>query len=233
MDIKKIAIITFLLIFLLFSSQQVCADELIDAQGYFSWLNGDGTWNDWVNCTKESEEQLYSLELSIGQPIKCKVNIVVHDNCTLSFRLNEPGETNAFDVISGADHDKSIIVKENGICVTDTHLFDVLIPETKVEYTWFLKANNNWTGGHAPVRVYIQADFKGTPDGLIPRDAPERSGSIGFANPYILNDKWCGPGIDDIVSSIESQQFKVPGFETFIVVCALMLFSISKKSYKN
>ncbi|MEA2055498.1 MAG: hypothetical protein U9O49_01545, partial [Candidatus Thermoplasmatota archaeon] len=113
------------------------------------------------------------------------------------------------------------------------YLFDVLKPETKVEYTWFLKANNNWTDGHAPARVYVQADFKGTPDGLIPIDAPERSGFIGFANPYISNDKWRGPNINDVVSSTNSQQFKVPGFEIFIIICALMLFNISKKLYKN
>jgi sarcinarray family protein len=220
MKIKPLTIFGIITLVTLLLFPIVSSDEKIDASAFFSWMQEDGTWHDWVNSTKENEDILYNLSLKIGQPVKCKVNIVIHENCTISFYLYEPGITKAFDVIYGVKHEESLSIDIEGNCVAGLYKYNVLNPGTTIEYTWVLMPNNNWTNGHAPVNAFVQANFKGD----------TVKGSTGFANPYILNEKWDGPSIDTMNGDFSNENNNnSTGFKIIIVVLAATLVLMFKR----
>ena len=133
------------------------------------------------------------------------------------------GITKAFDVISGVKHEESLSTDKEGNCAAGLYKYNVLNPETTIEYTWVLMPNNNWTNGHAPINAFVQANFKGD----------TVKGSTGFANPYILNEKWDGPSIDIINDDFSNENINnSPGFELILVVCAIAMIIFWKRKKK-
>lgn len=193
------------------------ADEKIDVCGYFTWMGEDGSWHEWVNCSDEKNQDFLNLlSLKVGQPVKCKIKIMPHEKCTISFDLYEPGFTNAFDVLSGSSHKQSVAVMDDGSCKTGITTYDIVPSETECEYTWILKTNGNWTSGNAPLKAYWLGNFY---------QYAERSGWINFVNAYIINENWTGP--EASIESIQDQN--APGFELFLIILTIVALVTFKK----
>ncbi len=224
---KFVMLIIFLLLItvqLLFVFQtQAYTDEYVDVQLFFTWMDEDGSWHQWVDVTSEYYTEK---NLNVNQTIKCKIHIVPHIKSAVSFRINEPG-TNTFQVLEGNQHDKSVVNTS-------------VEPNTSIEYTWVLKTTNRWIGGRTPINIYWQVTlFEVNDDGYAEvTDTVSRTQT--FANPYIENEEWTGPsyisGDDDddtgIINTNENNNTSTPGFESiFLFLAVICIFFIRK--YKS
>ena len=223
-------ILVMSILFPISSEATTYSGEWADVWFYFSWMEEDGSWHEWVEITDENESILYSnLYLKVGQPVKCKIKAITHIECVMSFTIYEPGVTKAFDVVEGNNHDETIRygVDEGGIPFW-------LDTETKKEYTWILQTNDNWTGGRAPLNGFCQVNDQYTTTDNLKID-------LSFANPYIENEQWTGPsytpdnnngdGDSNGNGNNNNNDSSTPGFELAFVFIAFLavVFSLRKK----
>ncbi len=206
--IKKTLFLTVVLFSLIFLSINVSAEENVDVQAWFTWMQDNGKWHDWVECTNWSnvKDVLGSdaLTLKIGQPVKCKFNIVLHIYCAVDFFIMETGVTNAYNVLEGNKQEQTVS-------------YSPVYPGTEIYYNWTLTPNGNWTGT-GPINLYWQ---------VTDSNANEVSGYIVFANPMIINEQWQNSDSGDSSGSSENN---TPGFEfIFVLLAIIFLYSSRKK----
>ena len=181
-----------------------------EVRAWFTWMQEDGTWHEWVESTKENKDILYNVELKIGQPIKCKIEVMPKKTGNLVFHLFEPRLSPAYDVIVGKEHEKPVIYTN--------------IEENKsISYVWVLKPNGNWTG-QAPINCYWEIEYgAGNQD----------SDSFAFANPIILAEEWQGK--EDTSNGEEGENGDgggIPSFEGCLAIFGMMVvyFAVRRKN---
>ncbi len=205
--------------------------EWADVSYYFSWMEENGNWHEWVELTNETEQLLYQdLTLKKEQPVKCKISVLTHVKSVVSMWLTEPGTegTESFDVIEGEQHESVVrfYLNETGKALW-------IEPETLVEYVWAVKANDRWINARSPLNGYCQVTQPSV-------DSEMLRMTKSFANPYIKNEEWTGPSYssgdddDDGNTNINENNNKTtPGFETIILLLAtisvMMLVQHQKK----
>ena len=206
---------------------------------YFTYMNEDGSWHEWIGCTLENETILNTVNLKVGQPVKCKLKFFPYDQGSLVFYLYHPGTIIKYDVIEGSQFDEYIrfqIRNNTDISPNEGHILSKV--NDTIEYVWILVPNENWTNGHAAINLCYSAGFF---NGDIVDE------NLGFAYPYILNEEWTGPSYDEIKDSdldtsnnnnegnqedIDNNNNGSPGFEfiaVFMVLFSLTIYSRYKK----
>jgi len=187
-------------------------DNRVSVYGYFTWQNEDGSWNGWVNTTNAAK----SLNLKIGQPVKCKIIVIPHQKSWISISLMEPGptDTKTFDVVEGANEDEHVEYYTQA-----SGKIEYVDSNDKIEYSWTLHTNDRWVGGQAPLNAYWYTRYI---------DQTEKDGYIGFTEAYIENAQWNGPTTPsndnknttgDPTNHIKS----TPGFEFLFMIIALSI----------
>lgn len=221
MKFKYIVTNLLLILFIIniITTSSVKSEEtIIEVTVYFTWMNTDGTWNEWIKCTNENKDILYSLNLSINQPIKCKMILACYAATHIGFQIYEPQKSvmegnYSYDVLQGNKHYQ----------IVDCGNVD---KDTRIEYIWVLKANGNYTEIDSPINAYWQAQLE---NGTI------LNGHQGFANPFIKNESWNGieyepdsdPNVGKIITtSIDQNDKKTPGFKITILITAIILLLI-------
>jgi len=187
----------------------------VDVQAWFTWMQDNGKWHDWVECTNWSNVKDVlggdALTLKIGQPVKCKFNIVPHIYCAVDFFIMETGVTNAYNVSEGNKQEQTVS-------------YSPVYPGTEIYYNWTLTPNGNWTGT-GPINLYWQ---------VTDSNANEVSGYIVFANPMIINEQWTGPTYDNGNGGGGGGggDGGIPGFEGIFVLAALLFIAMQKRKKK-
>jgi len=139
-------------------------------RAWFTWMQEDGTWHEWVESTSENKDILYNMELKIGQPVKCKIEITPKYDCVVDFFIYPVGTIIPYEVIEGKGMEEIVS-------------FDFVSANQTVSYTWALRPNGNLTG-HAAINCYWQVSYY--------KNKEDDYGSFAFANPIILAEEWQG-----------------------------------------
>jgi hypothetical protein len=239
---KKILLITiflFIIIQISFAYQiRAYTDERVNVQLYFTWMEEDGNWHEWIRVSDENGSILYEdLTLKIGQPLKCRIKIVPYDTCIVAFKIIEPGVTRCYDVLEGLKHDEGIsyYVFEPG---TETEYLKkhpntlVSYPNLSIEHTWVLQTNEDgvgWAG--VPLNCFWDVE------GLYTYDDYDVDDEVSFTYAKILNEQWTGPnynpdnGNDNNGNTNDNGNSNngTPGFELLVVLVALGIILCFKK----
>jgi hypothetical protein len=194
-------------------------------QAYFSWMEEDGSWYEWVGCTTENSSMLDEIHLKIGQPVKCKMTGYTFQRCILEFEIWEPGPvgSEAYNVIEGKAHDDAAIF------YVDEHWKAIYLdPNSSVENTWVLIPNGNFTEGNAPLNAFWQITTPSVDD-------EEFTGNFGFTQAYIDDVQWTGPAYNpsgtndngdsnngDTNTNGDSKK-STPGFELSLIFLSLLI----------
>jgi len=176
-------------------------------RAWFTWMQEDGTWHEWVESTEENRDILYNVELKIGQPIKCKIEITPKYDCRVDFYIYSLGIA-PYDLIQG---------KRMWGLVS----FVDVSANTTVNYTWTLKPNGNWIG-HAPINCYWEVNYEPI------LNLKEDTGSFAFANPIILAEEWQGK--EDTGNGDEGDDGGsggIPGFEGLFAILGMMVVYVA------
>ena len=184
-----------------------------EVRAWFTWMQEDGTWHEWVESTKENKDILYNVELKIGQPIKCKIEITPKYDAAVDFWIFPVGITIPYDAIEGKEMDKMVS-------------FSPVYANKTVTYTWILKPNGNLTG-HAAINCYWQVSYAT----YVHREYD--SGTFAFANPIILAEEWQGK--EDTSNGEEGENGDgggIPGFEGCLAIFGMMAiyFAVRRKN---
>ncbi len=172
-----------------------------EVKAWFTWMEENGTWHEWIESTEENRGILYNVELKIGQPIKCKIEITPKYDASVGSHLFPAGTTIPYDPI-------------NGKGMYDIVDFKPVYANQTVSYTWVLKPNGNLTG-HAPINCYWEVNY------ATYVDREEDYGSFAFANPIILAEEWQGK--EDIGNEgSEGGNGGIPGFEALFAVAGVI-----------
>ncbi len=212
---KKIIFCCFSLCIFVQSSPTIVgySSNQADIEYYFTWMQEDGSWHEWIPCTKDTVTERFTVSVRVGQPLQCKVEVTTHIKSTISIELYEPGVTKAYDVLEGNPHEKPI---QYGIFPTGEIFW--LEPETSISYTWVVQPNWNWTEGHAPLNGFCEvSDTSTLTEPLIVE--------VTFANPYICAEQWTGPRYTSKNShpTDDMNTKGTPGFDLFIILIALSI----------
>jgi sarcinarray family protein len=151
--------ISILILALLFLNFQVASGAENKYGVVRAWFNGENaTVND--------------VQMKIGELAEIKVEIISKINGHVSLKLNEPGVTIAYDVLSGPSKIDEKISNLN------------IESEWSKTYTWSIAPNGAWKNGNAPINIIVQFhNLKTKNDEII---------QFTIANPYILDEQYTG-----------------------------------------
>jgi sarcinarray family protein len=186
-----ITIFIFLILFIFIPLSSAYENDTTTVFLYFSWIHEDNSWNDWINV---STNEYSDLNLTVGQSVKCKIQIKSKVNGTLRFCISEPGDK-TYDVIEGNKQDQFI----DYLIVNQTNPFNsnnqnVYFRNESIEYQWVLLTNDAWMGARAPLNFIWEI----TPDPTEKDDQgnwtqPETvSEEHTIAYPYLSITNWTG-----------------------------------------
>lgn len=180
-----------------------------EVRAWFTWMEEDGTWHEWVESTEENRDILYNVKLKIGQPIKCKIEITPKYDCAIDIEIYPVGITIPYDPIEGSGMNKDV-------CFEDVNA------NQTITYIWILKPNGNLTG-HAAINCYWQISY----NTYVARE--DDYGSFAFANPIILAEEWQGK--EDVVNGDEGGGGGggggIPGFEGLFVILGIIVVYVT------
>ena len=186
-----------------------------EVRAWFTWMQEDGTWHEWVESTEENKDILYNVELKIGQPIKCKIEITPKYDGRVDFYIRSLRTASPYSVVEGRKMEE--IVSFEDISANQT-----------VTYTYILKPNGNWIG-HAPINCYWEVNYEPI------LNLKEDTGLFAFANPIILAEEWEGPSLEEgqepeketgSVEGSESMEGETGGFSLPIYVWVLIVLIV-------
>lgn len=172
-----------------------------EVRAWFTWMQEDGTWHEWVESTKENKDILYNVELKIGQPVKCKIEITPKYDCRVDFEIYPVGVTVPYDPIEGKEMNE--IVGFKWVHANET-----------VNYTWVLKPNGNLTG-RAAINCYWEVNY----NTYVNKE--EDYGSFAFANPVILAEEWQGKEDAEDGGAEGGGSGDIAGFEGLLAILGM------------
>jgi len=231
--------VSFLLLFGILSPR-VSADEGegVEEHRYFTYMNEDGSWHEWIGCTVDNETILDNIQLKVGQPVKCKVVIIPFIECDLNFKLIEPSSKLGYNVLKGNTQNVLIeyIIRNKTNTDIPYHYDKIFKTESTIEYVWVLETTNNWTNGKAALNMYWNHAI--LDDNII---IDQIEGTGGFAYSTIINSQWTGPSYDadsDIDPDNNSNENtnnnngsnNSPGFELILLIVSIaVIFLINRR----
>ena len=252
---KKLVLlfITFILLFLTSIQVQAYQDESVEFYLFFTWMEEDGSWHEWINVT---DDYYTDINLKINQTIKCKIKTAGHVKGTIVFELYEPGNVDTFEILEGLPQDESEYFridftisdleaqkqKDDAWYGEEDNLYEYHLVNDTIEYTWVLRTTDRWHGGRAPINIYWQASPAATEkdiygDWIYP-DAIYKDKT--FANPYIENEQWTGPSYNSDTNgdnnngneNDNNDDDNTPGFETILLIASLLAVILLYKKRK-
>ena len=129
--------------------------------------NDYGTVKAWFN---EQNATVEGIQLKIGEPSELKIEVTSKIDGNVYIKILEPGNTKAFDVISGpSKQDERIDNLE-------------VVKGWSRTLTWIISPNGAWKNGNAPINVFVE--FSKIKD--------DRKIQFTIANPYILDEHYTG-----------------------------------------
>ena len=180
-----------------------------EVRAWFTWMQEDGTWHEWVESTEENKDILYNVELKIGQPIKCKIEITPKYDGRVDFYIRSLRTASPYSVVEGRKMEE--IVSFEDISANQT-----------VTYTYILKPNGNWIG-HAPINCYWEVNYEPI------LNLKEDTGLFAFANPIILAEEWQGK--EDVVNGDEGDGGSggggIAGFEGLFAILGIIVVYVT------
>jgi len=155
----------------------------------YAWvkLAGDNEWREAV---------VRNVTLKVGEPFEVKVTVKTKTKCDVIVKFIEPGYTEAYSIVEGK---KKYI---NLDCP----------PNWTKTYTWKVKPNGDWTGGYAPLNLFVQF----TPS---MSDTETMEKTIIYA--YISSEKWEGNGSEG--DGGKESHGGIPGFELSLIIFAFLV----------
>lgn len=165
----------------------------------YAWECRHGEAYAWVKLAGDSEWReavVRNVTLKVNEPFEVKVTVKTKTKCHVDVELWEPGYTEAYSIVGGK--------KEYGS-------YDCPPNWTKT-YIWKVKPNGNWTGGYAPLNLFVQF----TPS---MSDLETIEKTIIYA--YISSEKWEGNGNEG--DGGKESHGGIPGFELSLLILAFLV----------
>jgi len=196
---KLIYILTFMVFF---SNIQIVFAEPIEKEyGYVNaWFNGE-------------EATVEDIQLKIEEPAVIKVEVSSKIEGHVFLKIINPLVTESYEVISGPSKIGKRIDNLN-------------VEEGWSEiYIWNIRPTGEWTGGNAPVNIFVEFSKAYDDDEHI---------EFTIANPYILNEQYSGPAPTRTATDPSSTDQPpgangLPGFGVVGAVLGISLVLLSRK----
>lgn len=221
----------FLLGFLLMANvantQVVDDNEYVTVRAWIRIMQENG-WGEWQEVKKPPIEDF---SLKIGQPVQIKIEIMPKQDSWVETHISETGIGFNFDIkyISPYGNQNFIIRK---IKRDNQSVYWINIKQSEIiGVIWTIAPNSNWVGGTAGITLHY-----------IIKKAPPHADETLTGNfftviyPYIENEEWTGPTVDEDVEDNNSGG-KILGFVGTDIVYAIalagMLFAIWRRRRMN
>lgn len=166
-------------VFILLLFPIVNAGKYGEVEAWFKKTDGE-----WQNATATPT-------LKIGEPFWIKINMTAEENAALAYRLKEPGETKAFEVIEGP----SKLGEAGHLGWKDANWSNT--------YQWKLKTTGNWSYGNAPLNILVKFTIKDYGDLYDDRVR------FSIVNAYISSEEWEGSETETVEDYQENTKGKL------------------------